>query len=105
MEAFDTLTAAMGHLRQKGYLLDFNIKSNYLNCMMTGQQLSAKQFHVDYIFRFEGENDPSDSSILYGISTVNGNKGLLVEAYGAYVITDDEELIRKLNIDSKTKYE
>jgi hypothetical protein len=40
--------------------------------------------HVVDFFRFEGESDPADNSILYAIETDDGKKGILSDAYGPY---------------------
>ncbi|MDT3405313.1 phosphoribosylpyrophosphate synthetase [Mucilaginibacter terrae] len=102
MKTFDTLIEALNDLRSNGYDLDFNLKENYLDCPQLSKQFYAEEFHVDKVYRFEGETDPSDSSILYGISTIERQKGVLVEAYGAYATTADEALIKKLRIDMDT---
>lgn len=36
------------------------------------------------IYRFQGESNPSDLSLLYVMEIVNGDKGLLVEGYWVY---------------------
>lgn len=40
-------------------------------------------------FRFEGESDPSDSSILYVMEGNDGTLGYSVDAYGAFSNHDD----------------
>ena len=35
-------------------------------------------------YRYEGESNPEDRSILYGIETANGEKGTVVDAYEPY---------------------
>jgi hypothetical protein len=40
-------------------------------------------------YRFEGESDPSDSSILYVIEGNDGTIGYSVDAYGAFSNHDD----------------
>lgn len=35
-------------------------------------------------YRFEGESDPADMSVLYAIETKDGQKGFLLNAYGTY---------------------
>ena len=42
-------------------------------------------------YRFEGESDPSDSSILYIIEANDGLKGYSIDAYGVYSNHDNEE--------------
>jgi hypothetical protein len=42
-------------------------------------------------YRFEGESDPSDSSILYVLEGNDGTRGYSVDAYGAFSNHDDVE--------------
>jgi hypothetical protein len=39
---------------------------------------------VDEFYRFEGMTNPDDSSILFAISSSDGLKGTLGDAYGVY---------------------
>jgi hypothetical protein len=104
MYTFDTLTEGINNLRQRGYLLDFNLQATVLECTQLSRQFQPEEFHVDELYRFEGETDPGDSTILYGISTGMGDRGLLIEAYGAYATGIDEALIKKLTIDRNTSH-
>jgi hypothetical protein len=35
-----------------------------------------------HFYRFEGESNPSDSSIVYALESSDGEKGTLVDGYG-----------------------
>jgi hypothetical protein len=53
-------------------------------------------------FRFEGQTDPADSSIMYVIETKDGAKGTLVDGYGLSADTDTSEFILKVeNMEKK----
>jgi len=63
--------------------------------------LPAEVSIIDF-YRFEGQSDPGDNSIMYVIETKDGVKGTLVDAYGAYAdeqvnkfIADVEEINKK----------
>ena len=43
--------------------------------------------------------NPGDNSVLYVINTDSGEKGLLVDAYGAYSGQISQEMIQKLKIE------
>jgi hypothetical protein len=99
MESYTTLVDAINGLKAKGYTEDFNIKENYIDCNNGKYQLSPDDFKVDNVFRFEGESDPEDQSVLYAISAEKYNlKGLLVNAYGMYSDSGANEVIKKLKI-------
>jgi hypothetical protein len=54
-------------------------------------------------YRFEGDSDPSDSSILYVIEANDGLIGYSLDAYGAYSNHDDkyDEFIRQVKVEDR----
>ena len=97
MQAYDTLIAAIYGLRSEGYELDFNIAFDTILCRQNGACLNPGQFEIVRHYRFEGNSDPDDSSILYAIESKDGlMKGLLVSAYGIYSEPVSDEMVRKL---------
>ena len=55
-------------------------------------------------FRFEGESDPSDSSILYVLEANDGTIGYSADAYGAFSNHDDvdyDDFIVKIPIEER----
>jgi hypothetical protein len=94
-----TLSETMSDLRMQGYTEDFNLQQNCLECRNGEFKVFADEFVVDKYFRFEGASDPSDSSILYAISSDSKKlKGLLVNAYGIYSEPVTDEMLGKLKI-------
>lgn len=82
---FDTLSQAMNVLRDEGYVEDFNLKQNCLECRNGEYKVFHDEFKVDEYYRFEGMSDPGDSRILYAISSDKHKlKGQLVNGYGIY---------------------
>ena len=58
----------------------------------------AVDLNVVKYYRFEGQTNPDDSTILYAIKTNTGEKGLLVDAYGVYAGNVSREMIEKLKL-------
>ncbi len=55
-------------------------------------------------YRFEGESDPSDSSIIYLIEANDGTIGYSLDAYGVYSDHGDDgydDFIRKIAVDER----
>lgn len=100
MQAFTTLSEAINTLKKQGYTRDFNLIDHGIECRESRKAYLAKTLNVDTVYRFEGMNDPDDSSVLYAISTEDGDKGLLVDAYGVYADNISQEMIDKLKIHS-----
>ncbi|MBB1284356.1 phosphoribosylpyrophosphate synthetase [Flavisolibacter sp. BT320] len=94
-----TLSQTMNDLRKEGYTEDFNLKQNCLECRNGEFKVFADDFKVDKFYRFEGESNPSDSSILYAISSdKHGIKGVLVNAYGIYSEPVTDQMMEKLEV-------
>lgn len=94
-----TLSETMNELRKQGYTEDFNLQQNCLECRNGKFKVFADEFKVDKFFRFEGASNPSDSSILYAISSDKKHlKGLLVNAYGIYSEPVTDEMLKQLEI-------
>lgn len=99
MKNYDTVSEAVNDLVKKGYTDDLQIAQDCLKCINKDVQLQPDEFSIDEFFRFEGESDPADSTIVYAISSPQKEvKGILVNAYGVYADTATSELVSKLTV-------
>ncbi len=99
--SYNTLSQAITDYQQKGYTVDFNLAENHLESKSIKQKWKPEELTVVKFYRFEGESNPSDNSILYVIETKDGKKGLLVDTYGAQQGTISSEMIQKLKMDTE----
>jgi len=84
--SYETVSEAVNDLVAKGYDTDFLIQEDgeYLFCRDNAMSLSPEEFQIDSIYRFEGNTDPADESIIYAISSKEKNiKGLVINSFGA----------------------
>lgn len=95
---YDTLSQATDALQKKGYTLNFNLKPDSIECKELDKKYDPSSFHIDEYHRFEGMTNPGDMSILFAVSTVDGKKGTLVDAYGTYEDPMTAEMIQKMRI-------
>lgn len=73
-----------------------------------GKVYKEDELTIIKTYRFEGDSDPSDSSILYLIEANDGLIGYSIDAYGAYSNHDDvkyDEFIRKVNVSERDEQE
>ena len=97
MHDYISLADALEGLKKRGYVEDFNLKENCLECRARQLDIEVADFEVDEVYRFEGDSNPDDSSVLYAISSgKHGIKGVLVDAYGAYASELSADMIEKL---------
>lgn len=83
-----TLSETMNHMRKKGYENDFQMTDQGIACKHTNEIFKPEELTIKKVFRFEGESNPEDMSILYLMEANSGTKGLFVDAYGPYASTD-----------------
>jgi hypothetical protein len=103
MQTFETLSEAINKLKERGYVNDFNLHPDWIECPPLKLRLAPEEFHVDEVHRFEGMTNPDDSSVLFAISSSSGVKGTLLDAYGTYATSLSDIMIKRLVIDSKTE--
>lgn len=95
---FSTMVELLSYLKEEGFSANYNLLQNSLECKEQGVVLSPEMFEVVDFFRFEGESNPDDSSIVYAIESKTGLKGVVVNAYGAYSDPLSDEMVSKLTI-------
>lgn len=96
MKSYDTLSEAINDLQKNDYTYDFNLNPDCLECTSHKLKIHPEDFEVDSFYRFEGMSSAGDNSILFAISSKDGIKGLLVDAYGVYSESLNKEMIQKL---------
>ncbi|GGD92241.1 phosphoribosylpyrophosphate synthetase [Planktosalinus lacus] len=99
--SYNTLSEAIKDFQSKGYTENFNLLEDHIESRSLKKKWTADELIVDKYYRFEGESNPSDNSILYVIKTTDGTKGLLVDSYGAQRGGVSSEMIQKLKMDTR----
>jgi hypothetical protein len=79
-----TLSEVMNKLKGNGFTDDFEIEKDLLVGKETDKKYHADELTIKKTFRFEGDSDPGDMSILYAIETNDGHKGTYADAFGTY---------------------
>jgi hypothetical protein len=93
----ETLTEAIDRLRADGYEHDFfAVTGGRLRCRQCGHEIDASTLTITDVVRFEGESDPEDESVLYGLSAAGTKAGLYSPPYGASATPEDIAVIGRL---------
>lgn len=95
-QGMSTLTECMDLAESRGYHAEFGVSSKGLSVAGTETFFSSGQVHIHNFYRFEGNSNPDDMSILYLIETSDGSRGTLVDAYGAYSDSLINDFIREV---------
>lgn len=80
----NTLTSCVNKVVKDGYVDSFKVTQQGLYSTAKDKSYQPEQVRVINFYRFEGQSDPGDNAIMYVIETDDGQKGTLIDAYGAY---------------------
>jgi hypothetical protein len=85
MKHYESLNDALNDLREKGYTADFARDTVCLYCGELDIRLDPEEFHVDEVYRIDGNAGSGSASLLYAITATSGVKGTLTGSDDAYV--------------------
>jgi hypothetical protein len=99
MHVYDNILEALKDLKTRGFVTDFNLNADGVECKEKGIFLMPSQFEIVEHYRFEADTNPADSSVLYVIESADtAIKGVLVNAYGVYSDAVSDNIIQKLQV-------
>lgn len=91
---YATVSEAVELLRNQGFTTDFKVEVNLLTC--PAASFTADEFDIVDVYRYEGDSDPADEAIVYGIQARSGLKGILIMGYGAADDPISDQILVKL---------
>jgi hypothetical protein len=98
-----TVTSVLEKLRIKKHDNEFRMTSEGFT-PGNNKYYNPEDLKIIRTYRFEGESDPSDSSIIYLIEANDGLIGYSMDAYGVYSDHGDDgydDFIRKIPVEER----
>ena len=82
-------------LNREGFTKDFRVTEDCRLCSMDDDKKTYAPAEVKIVnfYRFEGDTDPDDMSILYAIECADGTKGTISNSYGPTADADIDAFI------------
>ncbi|MEO6405624.1 MAG: hypothetical protein ABIY51_08840 [Ferruginibacter sp.] len=102
-DEMDTLSTVMEKLRLKKQDNEFRMLEKGFGSG-NGKYYQPNELKIIRTYRFEGDSNPADNSILYLIEANDGKIGYSIDAYGVYSNNDDErydDFIRKIPMEER----
>jgi hypothetical protein len=97
-----TLSTVLEKLRKQRYDNEFTMEGEYFTTTQ-GNKYLPEHLKIIKTYRFEGDSDPADSSVLYVIEANDGLIGYVLDIYGAdsnhYAAFDD--FVRQIPIEGR----
>ena len=98
-----TLTAVLEKLRHQHNDNEFTISKDGFTTT-NGKFYKPEDLTIIKTYRFEGQSDPADSSIVYLIQADDGTMGYSMDAYGVYSTHEEvnyDDLIKQIPVQER----
>lgn len=92
---YGNMVEAINFFQLKGYSVDFNLAENISK--FNSGEWKADHFEIKDVFRYEGDSDPADESVVYALESEDGIKGILLTSYGMCVEPELMDLINQFS--------
>ena len=104
-----TLSQVMAKLaKDKGIHREFRMdEEGTMRFQDTDHQYQPDDLKIVKTYRFEGLSDPDDNAILYVIEDTFGNKGIMIDSYGAesnYPGETFDNFVREIPTEEQEEY-
>ncbi|WP_035675255.1 hypothetical protein [Flavobacterium frigidarium] len=78
----DSLVTVLAEVEKLGFQSQFEINGKNLVSLKTDKHFLSTEVKIAHYYRFEGESNPDDNSIMYAIECSDGERGTLINGYG-----------------------
>lgn len=100
-----TMTSCTTSLMKEGFTENFIVTETGIEAPSNQKTYVPDEVKIVSFYRFEGESDPADNSIVYAVETNDGVKGMLIDSYGSpYVSQKTATFIREVEDISKREH-
>jgi hypothetical protein len=96
MYHYATVSKALDELNEKGFTYDFNLHEEDI-------AKNPNKYEIKHIYRYEGNTDPGDEAIVYGIQSSSGKKGVFVTGFSANSVSEAAEALIQISIKDRLK--
>ncbi len=106
-EELTSMIKVENRLNSEGFTEDFRVSEGRLCSLNSDKTYGVEEVRIMNFYRFEGETDPDDMSILYAIECNDGTKGTISNSYGPKADTEVDEFLVEVenlgkNLDKRT---
>ncbi|WP_338408580.1 hypothetical protein [uncultured Flavobacterium sp.] len=91
---YASVSVALEELRKNGFIKDFNLPDEHI-------KTNPHLYKILHIYRYEGNTDPGDEAVVYGIQSSSGEKGVFVAGYSANSNSDVIQVLNEISIKNR----
>lgn len=107
-DEMSTLSQVMHTMAKRGITKEFRMNEA---CEMkyedSDRNYKPEDLTIVKSYRFEGDSNPDDSAVLYIVTDTDGNKGMIIDSYGAdsnYPGEEFDTFLRDIQIKESDEY-
>lgn len=93
---YDSVSKALDELNENGFNYDFNKHEDVI-------LKNPDKFEIKHIYRYEGESNPDDEAIVFGIQSKSGKKGVYVSGFAANSNNETTQLLLDITIKARSR--
>lgn len=93
-----TVTEIIQRLRDRHYIHDFEVSQGRVVSKETNEDFHPQDLLIERVYRFEGDSNPDDMSVIYGVTAPSGTMGIIMDAYGTYADPAISKVIKQIPV-------
>lgn len=93
---YASVSKALDELNENGFNYDFNQHEDEII-------KTPSNYEIKHIYRYEGESNPDDEAIVFGIQSKSGKKGVYVAGFAANSINEAAQALLDISIKARNK--
>lgn len=109
IDRMTTLSQVMNKLTERGIHREFRMnESCEMRLENSEKNYQPSDLTILKTYRFEGDSNPDDNAVLYVVKDTEGNRGMIIDSYGAdsnYPGEDFDQFLRAIPIEESEEDE
>jgi hypothetical protein len=89
---YSTVIEALEELNKKGFTNDFNLQDENI-------KKNPHHYEIEHVYRYDGDTDPDEEAVVYGIKSNSGERGVYVAGFSANSESEAAAVLAKLCIE------
>jgi hypothetical protein len=89
---YATVIEALEELNKKGFTNDFNLQDENI-------KKNPHNYEIEHVYRYDGDTDPDEEAVVYGIRSNSGERGVYVAGFSANSENETVDVLAKLCIE------
>lgn len=89
---YATVAEALEELNKNGFIHDFNLQDENI-------KKNPHNYEIEHVYRYDGDTDPDEEAVVYGIVSNSGEKGVYVAGFSANSESEAATVLAKLCIE------